>query len=152
MANRRGKSGSSDRFIFLGSKITMDGDCSDKIKWDLLLGRKSMTNLESILKSKDITFPTNVRIVRAMAFLKVMYGYDSWAIKTAKWPIIDDFELWCWRRLLRVPWTMRRSNSSILKDFNPEYWLEWLVLNLKLQYFGYLMRRDKNCKRVQWHG
>ena len=149
MANRRGK---SRRFIFLGSKITVDGDCSDKIKRELILGRKSMTDLESILKNKDISFPINIHIVRAMAFLVVIYGYESWAVKMDKWQIIDALELWSWKRLLRVPWKMRRSNSSILKSFNPEYWLEWQVLNPKLQYFGYLMWRAKNWKSVQWYG
>ena len=139
-------------FIFLGSKISPDSDCSHEIKRRFLLGRKVMTNLDSILKSRNITLPTKVPVVKAVVFPVVIYGCESWAIKKAAKQSIDAFELWCWRRLLRVPWTMRRSNSSILKDFNPEYWLEWLVLNLKLQYFGYLMRRDKNCKRVQWHG
>ena len=126
-------------FIFLGSKITADGDCSHEIKRCLLLGRKSMTNLDSILKSRDTTLPTVVCLVKAMVFPVVMYGCDSWTIKTAENRIIDAFELWCWRRLLRVLWTARRSNQSILKEISPEYSLEGLMLKLKLQYFGHLM-------------
>ena len=128
-------------FTFLGSKITVDGDCSHEIKTHLLLRRKTMTNLDSILKSRDITLLTKVRIVKAMVFPVVMYGCESWAIKKAECCRIDAFELWCWRRLLRVPWTARRSNQSILKEINPEYSLEGLLLKLKLQYFGHLMRR-----------
>ena len=126
-------------FIFLGSEITADGDCSHEIKKPLLLGRKAMTNLDSVLKSRDITLLTNVRIVKAMVFLVVMYGCDSWTIKKVERHRIDAFELWCWRRLLRVPWTTRRSNQSILKQINPEYTLEGLMLKLKLQYLSHLM-------------
>ena len=128
-------------FIFLGSKITADGDCSHEIKRHLLLGRKAMTNLDSILKSRDITLPTNVRLVKAMVFPVVMYGCESWTMKKGERRRIDAFELWCWRRLLRVPWTARRSNQSILKLISPEYSLEALILKLKLQYFGHLMQR-----------
>ena len=126
-------------FIFWGSKITADGDCSHEIKRCLLLRRKVMTNLDSILKSRDITLPTKVHLVRAMVFPVVMYGCKSWTIKKAECRRIDAFELWCWRRLLRVPWTARRSNQSILKEISPEYSLEGLMLKLKLQYFGHLM-------------
>ena len=126
-------------FIFLGSKITADGDCSHEIKRCLLLGRKVMTNLDSILKNRDITLPMKVRLVKAIVFLVVMYGCESWTIKKAKHRRIDAFELWCWRRLLRVPWTARRSNQSILEEISPEYTLEGLILKLKLQYFGPLM-------------
>ena len=126
-------------FIFLGSKITADGDCSHEIKRHLLLGRKVMTILDSVLKSRDITLPTNVCLVKTMVFPVVMYGCESWTIKKAEHGRIDAFELWCWRRLLRVPWTSRRSNQSILKEISPEYSLEGLMLKLKLQYFGYLM-------------
>ena len=128
-------------FIFWGFKITADGDCSHEIKRRLLLGRKVMTNLDSIFKSRDITLPTKVRLVEAMVFPVVMYGCESWTIKKAKRQIIDAFELWCWRRLLRVPWTARRSNQSILKKISLEYSLEGLMLKLKLQYFGHLIRR-----------
>ena len=123
--------------IFLSSKITSDGDCSHEIKRLLLLGRKVMTNLDSIFKSRDITLPTKVHIVKAMFFLVVMYGCESWTIKKAEHQRMDAFELWCWRRLLRVPWTARRSNQSILKEISPEYSLERLML--KLQYFDHLM-------------
>ena len=124
-------------FIFGGSKITADGgDCSHKIKRRLLLGRKVMTNLDSTLKSRDITLPTKVRLVKAMVFPVVMYGCESWTIKSAEHRRIDAFELWCWRRLLRVPWTARRSNQSILKEISPGCSLERLMLKLKLQYFG----------------
>ena len=125
-------------FICLGSKITADGDCSHEIKRRLLLGR---TNLDSILRSRDITLPTKVRLVKAMVFPVVTYGCESWTIKKAKCQRIDVFELWCWRRLLRVPWIARRSNQSILKKISPECSLEGLILKLKLQYFGHLMRR-----------
>ena len=125
-------------FIFLDFKITADGDCSHEIKRYLLLRRKAMTNLESILKSRDITLPTKVRLVKAMVFPVVMYGCESWTIKKAEHGRIDAFQLWCWRRLLRVPWTARRSNQSILKEISPEYSLEGLMLKLKLQYFGHL--------------
>ena len=126
-------------FIFLGSKITADGDCSHEIKRRLLLGRKVMTNLDSIFKSRDITLSTKVRLVKAMVFPVVTYECESWTIKKAEHRRIDAFELWHWRRLLRVPWTARRSNQSILKEISPEYSLEGLMLNLKLQYFGHLM-------------
>ena len=126
-------------FIWGGSKITADGDCSHEVKRRLLLGRKAMTNLDSILKSRDITLLTKVHLVKAMVFPVVMYGYKDWAIKKAKCLRTDAFELWCWRRLLRVPWTARRSNQSILKEISPEYSLEGLNLKLKLQYFGHLM-------------
>ena len=120
-------------FNFLGSKITADGDCSREIKRPLLLGRKVMTNLDSIFKSRDITLPTNVRLVKAMVFPVVMYGCESWTVKKAERQSIDAFELWCWRRLLRVPWTARRSNQSILKEINPGISLEGMMLKLKLQ-------------------
>ena len=126
-------------FIWGGSKITVDGDCSHEMKRCLLLGRKVMTNLDSILKSRDITLLTKIHLVKAMVFLVVMYGCESWTIKKVEHRRIDAFELWCWRRLLRVPWTVRRSNQSILKEISPEYSLEGLRLKLKLQYFGYLM-------------
>ena len=125
-------------FIFLGSKITADGDCSHEIKRCLLLGRKVMTNLDSILKSRDITLPIKVHLVKAMAFTVVMYGCESWTVKKAEHRRIDAFELWCWRRLLIVPWTTRRSNQPILKQISPEYSLEGLMLKLKLQYFCHL--------------
>ena len=124
-------------FIFLGSKITADGDCSHEIKRHLLLGRKAVTNLDSILKSRDVSLPTKVHLVKAMVFPVVLYGSESWTIKKAESQRIDAFELWCWRRLLRVTWTARRSNQSILKEINSEYSLEGLML--KLQYFGRLM-------------
>ena len=126
-------------FIFGGSKITADGDCSHEIKRHLLLGRKVMSNLGNIFKSRDITLPTKVSLVKAMVFPVVMYGCESWTVKKAEHERIDAFKLWCWRRLLRVPWTARRSNQSILKEINPEYSLEGLRLKLKLQYFGHLM-------------
>ena len=126
-------------FIFLGSEITADGDCSHEIKRHLLLGRKAMNNLDSISKSRDITLPTKVHLVKAVVFPVVMYGYESWTVKKAEHWRIDAFELWCWRRLSRVPWTARRSNQSILKEISPEYSLEGLMLKLKLQYFGHLM-------------
>ena len=126
-------------FILGGSKITADGDCSHEIKRNLLLGRKVMTNLDSILKSRDITLPTKVRLVKAVVFPVVMYRCERWTIKKAECQRIDAFKLWCWRRLLRVPWTARKSNQSILKEINPEYSLEGLMLKLKLQYFGHLM-------------
>ena len=129
-----------------GSKITADGDCSHEIKRHLLLGRKVMTNLDSILKSRDITLPTKVRLVKAMVFPVVMYGCESWTIKKAECQRIDAFELWCWRRPLRVPWTARRSNQSILKEINPEYSLEGLML--KLQYFGCLMQRANSLEKI----
>ena len=128
-------------FTFLGSKITADGDCSHEIKRHLLLERKAMINLGSILKSRDITLPTKVHLVKAMVFPVVMYGCESWTIKKAECQRIDAFELWCWRRLLRVPWTARRSNQSILKEITLKYSLEGLMLKLKLQSFGHLMQR-----------
>jgi len=135
-------------FIFLGSKITEDGDCSHEIKRRLLLGRKVMTNLDSILKSRDITLPTNVHLVKAMVFPVVMYGCESWTVKKAEHQRTDAFELWCWRRLLRVPWTARRSNQSILKEISPEYLFEGLMLKLKLQYFGHLMQRTDSFEKT----
>ena len=126
-------------FIFLGSKVTADGDCSHEIKICLLLGRKVMTNLDSILKSRDITLPIKVHLVKAIVFPVVMYGCESWTVKKAERQRIDAFELWCWRRLLRVPWTTRRSNHSILKEISPGICLEGMMLKLKLQYFGHLM-------------
>ena len=126
-------------FIFLGSKITVDGDCSHEIKRHLFLGRKVMTNLDSILKRRDIALSTKVRLVKAMVFLVIMYGCESWTIKKAEHQIIDSFKLWCWRRLLRVPWTAKRSNQSILKEISPGCSLEGMMLKLKLQYFGRLM-------------
>ena len=128
-------------FTFWGSKITADGDCSHEIKKRLLLGRKVMTNLDSIFKSRDITLPTKVRLVKAMVFPVVMFGRESWTVKKAEHRRIDAFELWCWRRLLRVPWTAKRSNQSILKEISPECSLEGLMLKLKLQSFGHLMQR-----------
>ena len=135
-------------FIFWGSKITADGDCSHEIKRRLLLRRKVMTNLESILKSRDITLPTKVRLVKAMVFPVVMYGCESWIVKKAERRRIDAFELWCWRRLLRVPWTARRSNQSILKEISPGCSLEGLMLKLKLQEFGHLMWRVDSVEMI----
>jgi len=135
-------------FILGGSKITADGDCSHEIKRCLLLGRKVMINLDSILKSRDITLPTKVRLVKAMVFPGVMYGCESWTMKKAERRRIDAFELWCWRRLLRVPWIARRSNQSILKEISPGISLEGLMLKLKLQYFGHLMRRVDLLERL----
>ena len=142
MVNIRGKSGkqfSVTVFIFWGSKITADGDCSHEIKRRLFLERKVMTNLDSIFKSRDITLPTKVRLVKAMVFPVVMYGGESWSVKKVERRRIDAFELWCWRRLMRVPWTARRSNQSILKEIKPGFSLEGMMLKLKLQYFGHLM-------------
>ena len=135
-------------FIFLGSKITADGDCSHKIKRCLLLGRKVMNNLDSILKSRDITLSTKVRLVKAMVFPVVMYWCESWTIRKAEHQRIDAFELWCWRRLLRAPWTARRSNQSILKEIIPGCSLERLMLKLKLQYFGHLMQRADSLEKT----
>ena len=135
-------------FIFFGSKITADGDCSHEIKRHLLLGRKVITNLDSILKSRDITLATKAHLVKAMVFPVVMYGCESWTIKKAECWRIDAFKLWCWRRLLRVPWTARRSNQSILKDISPAYSLEGLMLKLKLQYFGHLMWRSDTLEKT----
>ena len=135
-------------FIFLGSKITADGDCSHEIKRCLLLGRKVMTNPDSVLKSRDITLPTKVCYVKAMVFPIIMYGCESWTIKKAECQRIDTFELRCWGRLLKVPWTARRSNQSILKEISPEYSLEGLMLKLKLQYFGFLMGRTDSLEKT----
>ena len=135
-------------FILGGSKITADGDCSHEIKRCLLLGRTFMTNLESILKSRDITLPTKVHLVKAMVFPVVMYGCESWTIKKAEPQRFDAFELWCWKRLLRVPWTARRSNHSILREISPGCSLEGLMLKLKLQYFGHLMRRTDSLEKT----
>ena len=135
-------------FIFLGSKITADGDCSHEITRCLLLGRKAMTNLDSILKSRDITLLTKVHQVKTMAFPVVMYGCESWTIKKAECQRIDTFELWCWRRLLRVLWTARRSTQSILKEISPEYSSEGLMLKLKLQYSGHLMGRTDSLEKT----
>ena len=135
-------------FIFLGSKITADGDCSHEIKRCLLLGRKVMTNLDRILKSRDITLPTKVHLAKAMVFPVVMYECENWTIKKAEHQRIDAFELWCWRRLLRVPWTARRSNQSIQKEISPGCSLEGLMLKLKLQYFGHLMQRADSFEKT----
>ena len=134
--------------FFFGSKITADGDCSHEIKTCLLLGRKVMTNLDSILKSRDITLSTKVHLVKAMVFPVVMYGCESWTVKKAEQRRIDAFELWCWRRLLRVPWTAKRSNQSILKEISPGCSLEGMMLKLKLQYFGHLMRRVDSLEKT----
>ena len=135
-------------FILGGSKITADGDCSHEVKRYLLLGRKAMTNLDSILKSRDITLPTKVCLVKAMVSPVFMYGCESWTKKKAEYQRIDAFELWCWRRLLRVPWTTKRSNKSILKEINPGISLEGMMLKLKLQYFGHLMRRVESLEKT----
>ena len=135
-------------FILGGFKITADGDCSHEIKRRLLLGRKVMIKLDSIFKSRDITLPTKVRLVKAMVFPVVMYGYESWTVKKAECRTIGAFELWCWRRLLRVPWTARRSNQSILKEINPKISLEGMMLKLKLQYFGHLMQRVDSLEKT----
>ena len=149
--------------IFLGSKITADDDCSHEIERNLLLGRKAITKLDSILKSRDVTLPTKIYLVKAMVFPVIIYGCESWTIKKAEHQRIDAFELWCWRRVLRVPWTARRSSQSILKEISPEYSLEGLMLKLKLQYFGHLMWRTSSLgkililgkiegrKRRRWH-
>ena len=146
MSNRQGNSGNST--IFWGFKIIADSDCNPEIKRHLLLGRKVMTNLDSIFKSREITLPTKVCLVKAMVFPVVMYGCEIWTVKKAECRRIDAFELWCWRRLLRVPWTTRRSNQSILKDISPEYSLEGLMLKLKLQYFGHLMWRTDSLEKT----
>ena len=135
-------------FIFLGSETTADSDCSHEIKGHLLLGRKAMTNLDSIFKNRDITLPTKVCIVKAMAFSVVMHGWESWTIKKAEHQRTDAFELWCWRRLLWAPWTAKSSNQSILKEINPEYSVEELMLKLKLQNFGHLMRRGNSLEKT----
>ena len=139
-------------FIFLGSKITADGDCSHEIKRHLLLGRKVMTNLDSRFKSRDITLPTKVHLVKAMLFPVVMYVHESWTVKKAECERMDAFELWCWRRRLRVPWTARRSNPSILNEISPECSLEGLMLKLKLQYFGRFMPRADTFEKTLMMG
>ena len=146
MANRWGNKETVTDFIFLDSRISADGD-SSQIKRCLLLGRKVMNNLDTILKNRDITLQTKVCLVRAMTLPVVVYGCESWTIKKAEHRRTDAFELWCWRRLLRVPWTARRSNQSILKEISPEYSLEGLMLKLKLQYFGHLMRRTDSLEK-----
>ena len=143
-----GKQWKQWELIFLGSKITADGDWSHEIKRCLLLGRKVMTNLDSILKSRDITLPTKVCLVKAMLFLVVMYGCERWTINQAEHRKIDAFEQWCWRRLLRVPWAASRSNQSILKEISPEYSLEGLMLQLKLQYFDHMMQRTDSLEKT----
>ena len=148
MANRWGKMERETDFIFLGSKITVDCDHSHETKTCLFLGRKAMTNLDGILKTRDITLSTKVHLVKAMVFPVDMYGCESWTIKKAERLKIDAFELWCWRRLLRVPWTARISNQPILKEISPEYSLEGLMLKLKLQYFGHLMRRADSLEKT----
>ena len=149
MANRWGKSGNGVRLYFRGgSKITADGDCSHAIKRRLLLGRKVMTNLDSMFKSRDITLPAKVHLVKAMVFLVVIYGCESWTVTKAECRRIDAFELWCWRRLLRVPWTARRSSQSILKEISPGCSLEGLMPKLKLQYFGHLMRSANSLEKT----
>ena len=147
MANRWEKVETVTDFIFLGSKIIEDSDCSHEIKRCLLLGKKAMTNLDSIFKSRDITLPTKVRLVKAMVFPVVMYGCESWTITKVECQRIDAFELWCWRRLLKVPWTAR-SNQSILKEINPAYSLEGLMLKLKFQYFGHLMQPASSLEKT----
>ena len=148
MANRWVNSRNSDRLYFGGFKITADGDCTHEIERHLFFGRKVMTNLESILKSRDITLPTKVHLIKAMVFPVVMYGCESWTRKKAECQRIDAFKLWCWRRLVRVPWTARRSNHSILKEINPVCSLEGLMLKLKLQYFGHLMRKADSLEKT----
>ena len=147
MANRWGTMETVRNFILGCSKITAGGDCSHEIKSCLLLGRKAMTNLDSILKSRDITLPSKVHLVKAMIFPVVMYACESWTVKKAECQRIDAFQLWFWRRLLRVPWTERRANQSILKESSPEYSLEGLMLKLKLQYFGHLMQRTNSLEK-----
>ena len=148
MGNRWETVETVSEFVFGGSKITVDGDCSHEIKRCLLLGRKVMTNLESIIKSRDIALPIKVHLVKAMVFPVVMYGYESWIVKKAECRRIDASELWCWRRLLRVPWTARRSNQSIRKETSPGCSLEGLTLKLKLQYFGHLMRTVDSLEKT----
>ena len=148
MANRCRTMETVRDFILGDSKITADGDCSHEIKRYLLLGRKAMTKLDSILKSRDIILPTKVHLIKAMLFPVVMYECERWTIKKAEHQRIDAFELWCWRRLVRVPWPARRSNQSILKEISPEYLLEGLMLNLKLQYFGHLMQRTNSLEKT----
>ena len=144
MANRWGKSGNSDRFYFLG----LQNHCSHEIKRHLFLGKKAMTNLDSALEIRDVTLPTKVHVVKAMVFPVVMYGCDSWTIKKTEHQRIDAFKLWCWRRLLGVPWTSRRSNQSTLKNINPEYSLEGLVLKLMLQYSGHMIQRAESLEKT----
>ena len=144
----RKQSGNSDTLSFLGLQITADGDCSHEIKRHLFLGRKVMTNLDSILKSRDVTLPTKFHLIKAMVFPVVMSRCKSWTVKKAECQIIDAFELWCWRRLLRVPWTARRSNQSILKEISPEYSSAGLMLKLKLRYFGHLMQRSDSLEKT----
>ena len=148
MANKLGNNGKQWETIFLGSKITADGDCSHEIKRCLLLERKIMTNIDRILKRRDITWPTKVHLVKAIVFPVVMYGCESWTVKKAERWRIDAFQLWCWRRLLRVLWTARRSNQSILKKISPEYSLEGLMLRLKLQHFGHLIQRTASLEKT----
>ena len=148
MGNRWRNSGNSVRLYFFGLQITADGNCSREIKRRLLLGRKVMTNLDSIFKSRDITLPTKVHLVKAIVFPVVKYGYESWTIKKAECQRTDAFELWCWRRLLRVPWTARRSNQSIEKEISPKYSLEGLMPKLNVQYFGHLMRRTDSLEKT----
>ena len=148
MANRWGNSGNSDRLFLRGSKITADGNCSHEVKRHLLLERKVMTNLDSIFKSRDITLPTKVYLVKTMVFPVVMYGCESWTVKKAEHQRIDTFEMWCWRRLLRVPGSTRRSNQSTLKEISPGCSLEGLRLKLKLQYFGHLMRSVDSLEKT----
>ena len=148
MANRWGNNGNGERLYFFWLQITADGSWSHEIKRRLLLGRKAMINLDSILKSRDITLPTKVHLIMAMVFPVILYGCESWTIKKAEHRRIDAFELWCWRRPLRIPWTARRSNQSILKEISPEYSLEGLMLKLKLQYFGHLMQRTDSLEKT----
>ena len=148
MANRWGNNGNSDRLYFIEPKITADGDCSHEIKRRLLLGRKAMTNLDSILKSRDITLLAKVHLVKAMVFPVVMYRCESWTKKKTEHQRADAFELWCWRKFLRVPWTARRSHQSILKEIDPDYSLEGLMLKLKLQNFGHLMQRADSLEKI----
>ena len=152
MADRWGNTGNRERLYFWGSKITADGDCSHEIKICLLLGRKAMTNLDSILKSRDITLPTKVCLVKAMVFPVVMYGCESWTIKKAEHQKIDVSELWCWRTCLRLPWTARRSHQPILKEISPGCSLEGLMLKLKLQYFAHLMQRADSWEKTLMPG
>ena len=148
MTHRWGNNGNSERLYFGGSRITADGDSSHEIRRSLLLERKAMTDLDSILKSRDITLPTKVSLVKAIVFPIVIYGCESWTIKKAGHLRIDAFELWCWRRLLRVPWTAKRSNQSVLNEISPEYSLEGLMLKLKLQSFGHLMQRPDSLEKT----
>ena len=148
MANRWGKSGNSEDFIFLGSKIIVDIDCSHEIKRHLLLERKAMTNIDSVLKNRDITLPTKVSLIKAMVFPVVMYRCESWTIKKGEHQRTDAFKMWCWRRLLSIPWTARRSNQSILKEISPEYSLGGLMMKLKLQYFGHLIGRAISLEKT----